>query len=184
MSDETNVSQMRDTIERLSKEKAGLEKSVAEQAKAIRVYEAADAFREAGYKPAAGKLFAAMHPEGEITADAVVAFADEQGLPAASTSTQEVTEEARNETSEAAKQAEGLSQMAGSGSRGGDGGAGSATAKSLTRQEWQVLHQTDPVAARQAVASGRVEISRDNVLGAAEAAPRGSNPYVSNIAGS
>ncbi len=179
MSDEGNVAQMRETIERLSKDKAGLKSENESQAKRLREYEAKDAFRDAGYNPNHGKLYAALHPEGEITEDSVVSFADEQGLPA--TSTQSDTGDGQEDTSGADEGSQQLGLMAGSGSRAGDGGAGGSDAETLTRQEWQELHAVDSAAAKAAIASGRVEISRDNVYGQNAPAPRGSNPYVPNV---
>lgn len=179
MSEDTNVAQMRETIERLSKDKAGLKSENESQAKRLREFEAKDVFREAGYNPNHGKLFAALHPEGEITADAVVSFADEQGLPALST--QEDSGDGQDSASQDDAGSQQLSAMAGSGSRAGDGGSGGAQVETLTRQQYKELHAVDPAAARAAVASGRVEISRDNVFGQNAPAPRGSNPYVPNV---
>lgn len=170
--EENNIPQMRETIERLSKEKAGLEKTVAEQATSLRVIEAKDAFRDAGYNPNNGSLYAAMSPDGDITAEAVTTFATEQGLVPVEASTQESTEEAGSSTSVAPEESAKLAAMSGSSSRAGEGGAGGASPEALTRDEWKQLYVTDPTAAKQAIASGQVEIS------SGEPAPRGTNPYV------
>ena len=178
MSEETNIPQMRETIERLSKDKAGLETQVKEQAVALRVHAASDAFRGAGYNPNHGKLYAAVNPEGEITAETVVAFAEEQTLSPVDSDTQKETDDGGEATSEVKDGSEALSGMAGSGSRAGDGGAGGAQVETLTRQAWQQLYAEDPAAAQAAVASGRVEISRDNVYVKGVGIPKGTNPYV------
>lgn len=177
MSEETNVVEMRKTIERLSKEKSELSTQVGHLQGEVRGYQAADAFREAGYNPAQGELFAAMNPEGEITVEAVAKFAEEKGLPALE-STPESSTDTQDSTSVDADNSANLASMAGGGSRGGDGGAGGANVETLTRQQWQSLHMTDPAAAKQALASGRVEISKDNVFIGGQAAPRGTNPYL------
>lgn len=174
---EENIPQMRETIERLSKDKSGLQSEVSDLQAQLRVRDARDAFRAEGFTPKNGDLYAAMNPEGEITAEAVVAFADEQGLPLAG-STQESTEEAGTTTTEAADGSEALAGMAGSGSGAGEGGAGSASPETLTRQEWQALHATDPAAAKAAVASGRVEITKDNPYVPSSLSAPGVNPYV------
>lgn len=180
MSDtEMNVAQMRETIERLSKEKAGLEKQVEEVPalrNRVREYEAKDAFRAAGYNPNHGELYAAIHPDGEITEESVVEFATRQSLSPVGSGTPSENEDGQESTSKAQEQAA-LAALAGSGSGAGDGGSGGAQVETLTRQQWQELYANDPIAAKQAVASGRVEISKDNVYSSAKPA-QGVNPFV------
>lgn len=174
---EENIAQMRETIERLSKDKAGLEKTVAEQTTSLRVFEAREAFREAGYNPNNGSLYAAVHPQGDITSDGIMSFAEEQGLSPVSASTQEAQAAGQETTTEAAENQTALASMAGGGSRAGDPASGGAEADTLTRQEWQELYANDPAAAKAAVASGRVEISKDNVYLGNRLVP-GHNPFV------
>ena len=173
---EENIPQMRETIERLSKDKSGLEKQVSDLNSQLRVNEAQDVFRSEGFNPANGKLFAAVFPEGDITAEAVVAFADEQGLPLLE-GAQGSSEGSGESTSEATDGSEGLAGMAGGGSGAGDGGAGGAAVETLTRAEWQALATSDPAAARAAIASGRVEISKDNPYVKDSVSAPGVNPY-------
>jgi hypothetical protein len=177
VSEVENVVQMRETIERLSKDKAGLEKQVTEQTVQLRNFSAMDAFREAGYNPNHGKLYAAVNPEGEITAEAVVAFANEQSLAPVASSTQEETSEGQESTPGEAEEQSKLAAMASGGSRVGDPASGGAEVQTLTRQQWQELHATDPTAARAAVASGRVQISKDNVF-SGQSLAAGVNPFV------
>jgi hypothetical protein len=165
---EENIPQMRETIERLSKDNAGLESNVVDLTGQLRVRDARDAFRTEGFVPRNGDLFAAMNPEGDITAEAVVAFAEEQGLPLAGV--ESVPEDA-GDSKEDGDESESLSGMSGGGSRAGDGGASGAASESLTRQEWQQLYADDPDAARRAIASGSVQISDNGP------APKGTNPY-------
>lgn len=172
-----NVIEMRDTIERLSKDKAGLTTDVETRDKQLRVYQAQDAFRDQGLNPNHGKLYAAVHPEGEITAETVVEFATEQALTPVSSTQEDPAGEGDSTSSDAADQAN-LGSMSGSGSRAGDGGAGGSESQQLTRQEYQALYAQDPAAARAAVASGRVEVDPDNpYVRDRIGATRGSNPY-------
>lgn len=180
MSEEQNIPEMRKTIERLSKEKSTLEAQVGDLQSQVRVGEAKEAFRAAGYNPKHGELFALANPEGEVTVEAAAAFAEEQGLPAL-VSTQEASVGSEDSTAEEDGTGD-LSAMSGSGSRTGGSGAGGAAPESLTRQEWQDLYASDPEAGRQAIASGRVEISKGNPFVKGVGAPRGTNPYAAAIA--
>lgn len=177
MSEDTNIPQMRETIERLSKENAGLKKDNSDLQGQLRVRDARDTMRQAGYNPKHGDLYAAMNPEGEITAEAVSTFAEEQGLPTF-TADSAASDDAGDSTNDGGADTTQLAAMSGSGSRGGDGGAGGADVQTMTRAEWKQLYADDPVAARQAVASGRVEISRGNPIVGGSGSPRGENPYV------
>lgn len=178
---EENIPQMREAIERLSKDKSGLETEVSDLTGQLRVRDAQDAFRTEGFNPANGKLYAAVHPEGDITAEAVVAFADEQGLPLLE-SNQEPTEDGEKSASKATDESDKLAGMAGSGSGAGDGGAGGAGVEVLSRQEWQVLYASDPAAAKAAITSGRVDISKDNPHRTdLTVAPKGTNPYAALV---
>lgn len=170
-----NIAEMRKTIERLTKDKAELTKQNEDQAKQLRGYEAREAFTSEGYRAANGDLFAAMNPEGEITAEAVVAFAEAQGFVPVEGDTPSDAADSQGSTSEDADDQAGFDQMSGGGSRAGDGGAGSAQGQTLTRQAWQELYANDPTAAKAAVASGRVQISRDNTHSQVAAGP--GNPF-------
>lgn len=175
MSDSTNIPEMRETIERLSKEKAALNTEVVQLKAAVRVRDARDTFRREGFSPEHGDLFAAANPDAEITPEAVVSFADQYNLKAAS---KEPASEGTSTTEDGPDNSD-LSQFSGSGSRGGDGGAGGAQVDTLTRDQWKDLYASDPAQAKAAVASGRVEISRDNPFVKGSGLPKGVNPYVS-----
>ena len=174
MSEETNIQKMRETIERLSKDKAGLESKNVELTQQLRVRDARDVFRQEGYNPKHGDLYAAVNPEGEITAEAAVAFATEQSLSVLE-DTSGSSEESGDSASDDAGDQAGKASMAGGGSRSGDGGAGGASVDTLTREQWKQLNASDPAAAQAAIASGRVEISRDNVYRNEKS---GTNPFV------
>lgn len=183
MSEET-IPQMRETIERLSKDKAGLQTQVDELSGQLRVRDAREAFRAEGYDPKQGDLFAASNPEGEITAEAVNEFAGSFNLQPVAAESQEGESKAADEgdpAPQAPAGSTGLAPAAGGGSLPGDSGSGGPGVKKMTRAEWQNLAATDPAAARAAVASGRVEISGDNPWTGTQV-PAG-NPYVPVVQG-
>lgn len=174
MSDSQNIPEMRETIERLSKEKADLSQKVGDLSQQLRVRDARDAFVAAGYAKTHGDLFVATNPEAEITAESVVAFADQFGLPPAAAGDSASSGDSAPATDAGSVE---LASMSGGGSRSGDTNAGGVQVETLTREQWKALHATDPSAAAAAVASGRVEISRDNPFVKGSGLPRGTNPY-------
>lgn len=176
MSEEMTNSELRDAWSRVKKDNAGLQKNVEDLTQKIRVSEAQEAFRDAGYTPANGVLYATVNPEGEITADAVKAFATEQGLTLVADLPSDDADSG-DTTSDVKDGSTALAGLAGSGSRAGEGGAGGASTEVMTRQAWQQLHAVDPAAAKAAITSGRVEISRDNVYAKGPGLPKGVNPY-------
>jgi hypothetical protein len=176
MSEET-IPQMRETIERLSKDKAGLQKENSELQTQVRVRDAREAFRTAGYEPSQGDLFVAANPDGEITVESVNEFATQFKIQPAESSGG--GDGGSNEEDPASQEPAGSTNLApasGGGSRPGDS-AGSATEQTMTRAEYMELAATDPAAARAAVASGRVEISGDNPW-LREPSTGRKNPYV------
>jgi hypothetical protein len=173
---EENIPQMRETIERLSKDKSDDATTIGNLTKQVAEFKAREVFGGEGYSPSNGNLFVAMNPETEATPEAAVAFAEAQGLTIVGT-TQEGSGESGESTTEASDGSENLAGMSGSGSGAGDGGAGGSANDSLTRQQWQELYQTDPEAAKAAAASGRVEISKDNPWTPEIVTAPGVNPY-------
>ena len=175
MSEET-VPQMRDQIKALEKDLRAERDTNAGLKTQLRVRDARDVFRDQGFNPKHGDLYAAVNPDGEITAESVVAFADEQSLnPISATSENAEEVDSADATAEAEKD---LSVMAGGGSSGGDGGAGGANVQSLTRPEWVELSRSDPAAARAAAASGRVQLNKGNPYAPNHGPVAGGNPYV------
>lgn len=173
---EEDISQMRKTIERLSKDKAELGTEVKDLSTQVQEYKAREVFSGEGYNPANGNLFVAMNPEKEVTAEVATDFAKAQGLILLE-SNQKSDDDAGKSTTEVEDGSKELAGMAGSGSGAGDGGAGGATVESLTRAQWQDLYRSDPAAAKAAVASGRVEISKDNPWVPNKVSTPGVNPY-------
>lgn len=173
---EDNIAEMRKTIERLSKENAGLKADNGSLAKTVRTFEAEKAFTAQGYKAANGALYAAINPEGEITPEAVLEFANEQGFSVQESNSSDDADSQKSASNAAKEQAD-FSSMAGSGSRGGDGGSGGPGDTPMTRQAWKELHARDPEAARAAARQGRVQISRDNSYAEGHLGPGAMNPF-------
>lgn len=151
MADET-IPQMRDRIDKQNDELNVLRGE-------LRQYQARDAFRAADLDPKFGDLFAAQaDAKAEITPDAVKEFAVQYNLTPVPVEQTEVAEEQPAESSEPADTA--LASMS-SGGTAGSGGAATAGNR-MTRDDWVQLQTTDPVAARQALLEGRVELREDN----------------------
>lgn len=178
MSEET-IPQMRDQIDNLTKQLKDAQSTNSKLTKENRVLAARDIFREQGYSPKAGELFAAQNPEGDITVEAVDTFAQEFGFGVLGSGTegQEGNAEEGGTESETAPGSTELSLMGRGGSGVGEGGASGSSSEPMTRQEWQELHARDPQAARAAVASGRVQISKDNFYVGQKTV---GNPYASS----
>lgn len=179
MSEEETIPQMRDSIEALKKEGKAKDAEIARLGKDLRVRDAREAFRTAGYNPKHGDLFASSNPEGDITPEGVAKFADEWDLQPASVV--DGSDEGGS-TSDEDDDTSGFTGMSRSGTRTGEGGGGSSTDKVLTRQEWMELNATDPVAASQALSQGRVLISSSGNLKAGQSVNRGGNPYEPQLA--
>jgi len=180
MSEET-IPQMREQIDNLTKSNKDLVQSAEKLAKDNRTLLARDVAREQGYAASRGDLFAAQNPDADITAEALDAFVQKFGLEAASQEGdgQDGQDDSSDGGDSSSGSEDGSSNLAGmsrSGSRPGDS-AGGATQELMSRQEWQVLHANDPVAAREAVRQGRVAIARDNPWSDPKPVARGTNPY-------
>lgn len=159
MSEET-VPAMRERIQGLEKELKSAQDAAAAAESKARLYEAKDTFREAGYNPVHAQLFVSANPEGEITQDSVVEFADQYNLaPVEQEGESGGTDGSEsNEGSEGSSSDDsGLSAMGRAGGRAGSGGQQSAGDEKMTHQEWMELNKRDRVAARQALEKGLVE---------------------------
>ena len=176
MSEET-IPQMREANDRLAKQLKEANSLAEKLAKENRTLAARDIFRDKGLDPKKASLFVGQH-EGDVTEDAVVEFAKEFGFEAPVDADEVVdgdSDEAGSSDPTPAPGGAELADLSRGGSRAGDGGAGGAADKSMTRQEWQALAATDPAAAKAAVASGRVQISKDNIFSGQRPDP--GNPY-------
>lgn len=188
MAEET-IPQMRERIDKLTDENKDLKSQLESKDSEIRVRDAREAFRKAGYNPKHGDLYAKDNPEGEITPDDVASYAEEWDLHPVETesestdSTQEDSSQGGDgSTSEADDGSDALSSLNRSGSRSGQGGGGSSDDKTYTRQEWAELNRTDPVKAAAALNQGRVETSGSPNARSGQDLGRGDNPYVSQHA--
>lgn len=163
MSEET-IPQMRERIESLEKNAKASEKALAAAEAKARLFEARDAFREAGYKPDYAELFVKGY-EGDITKEAAVEFAGKYGF-AASGGTEAEGKTAEGATTEGTSQETqskgNLAALSRAGSRAGEGGAAPVGNEPMTRDAYNELYKTDPAAARKAVQEGRVQIRKDN----------------------
>jgi hypothetical protein len=178
MGDET-IPQMREQIEAQAKDLESVKSANAALAKENRRLLARDVARDQGYAASRGDLFASVVSDGDITAEAFVSFAQANDLAPLTSDSGGGSGGSEGEGDPAPDAPVGsadLSQMARGGSRPGDS-AGGATREKMTRQQWQELHANDPVAAREAVRQGLVEIATGNPFGDAKAVAVGSNPY-------
>lgn len=178
MSEET-IPQMRERIDQLEKQNRELTKLVPGLQTENRVLKARDVFGAEGFAPEGGELYAAQNPEGEITPESVAEFATKYNFGKAEASVETVigaapAEEGKADPKAAPGAAE-LGTLSRGGSRAGEGGAGASSTEPMTRAEWQGLYARDPAAAKAAVASGRVQISKDNVYSGVRPDP--GNPY-------
>ena len=179
MSEET-VPQMRERIDQLEKQNRELGKLVPGLQTENRVLKARDVFGAEGFAPEGGELYAAQNPEGEITSESVAEFATKYNFGKAGAPVEPVADaETEAEEKSAPKAAPGAAELGAlsrGGSRAGEGGAGASSTEPMTRAEWQSLYARDPAAAKAVVASGRVQISKDNVFSGVRPDP--GNPYV------
>lgn len=178
MSEET-IPQMRDQIDSLTKANKEAQSTISTLAKENRTLSARDLFRDKGLDPKTATLFVGQH-EGDITPEAVDAFATEFGFGpvssegAADDSQEDATDGATSDPAPAPGSTD-LGKLARGGSGAGDGGAGGSNVETLTRAEYQELATRDPAAAKEAVRLGRVQISKDNVYSGVR--PNPGNPY-------
>jgi hypothetical protein len=174
MSEET-IPQMREQIDSLSKELKTLRATNTDLEKAKRVLTTKDIFRNEGYSPSHAELFVSMNPEGDVTKEAIVEFVGQYGLVAEKTSEegQEVSNDEGSETGNAPG-SEDLATMSRGGSGSGEGSAGGAVGKDMTRQEWQRLYAQNPAEAQNALRQGRVQFSDSTPV------PSGVNPYATS----
>ncbi len=177
MTEET-IPQMRETIDRLQKDLRAQAAKQEELVATNRSLTAREVARQANFDPKVGELYAKTS-DGDLTAEGLTAFATELGLPQLVAEAAEAAAESPAEVEESAPETVGGADLA-TMSRGGSSqspGAGSATEEAMTRAEWTELSRTDPVAAREALAKGRVQISRDNPY-APGGNQRPGNPFV------
>lgn len=158
--------ELRDAYDSLVADQAKTRQELADMQKENKLLAAKEAFREAKYSPNMAELFVSS-VEGDITVDAVHEFVAKYDLPPmevelakAASESEPVGEE--NQQNVEADDSD-LSLMAG-GTRSGEGGQQAADAQkgTISRADWEELAKSDPVAARQAVDSGKVLLRSDN----------------------
>ena len=161
MSEET-IPQMRERIKELEKQANDAQSKLAEASAENRRLSAREAFRAEGYSPEHGELFA-KSTDGDVSSEAINAFATQYGLqPAASGEETKESESSEGDNSGASDNAAALAAMSGGSSSSGSGGQQSTGGQKMTRQEYNEKVKSDPVAAREALMTGRVEMRDDN----------------------
>jgi len=158
MSEELDIPELRKDRDKAWAKVKQLEEQLASSSGRVRLFEAREAFAEAGLKPKHADLFVATHPDAELDPEVITKFADEYGLKA------EPVEAASSEGTEKGetKGSKDLSLMSRSGSRAGEGGSAGLQSPPMTREEWEALLLTDRSAAEKALHEGRVQIRKDN----------------------
>lgn len=154
---EDTIPQMRERIEALEKQLKAAEADKAALNKETRLLKARDVFREQGYDPVHGELFA-NSSEGEITAEAVDEFAGKYGLVPTSTPDESPAEDEASVDDAA----DDMASFSRAGSGAGSGGAAGPSENTMTREEYMSLAKSNPAAAKEAVAAGRVQLRADN----------------------
>lgn len=180
MSDDVNISQMREQIESLTADLGKARDNEKAALTQVRDLTGQVIALGQGFTAAQGGLYAKVS-DGDLSAEGFDAFAQEQGLPktqagSGSTGDEGSSSEGGDVPTGGADVSADLSQLARGGSRPGDS-AGGATAEKMTRQQWQALHQTDKPAAREALRRGQVEIDPGNPWGDPRPVAPGVNPY-------
>lgn len=156
MAESDTIPQMREQIDALQKQIKSMETSTKELSSENRLLKARDVFRQQGYDPVHGELFATSN-SGEITAEAVDEFASKYGLVPTARDESPAEEEAS-----VADNSDAMSSFSRAGSGAGSGGAAGPTENTLTRAEWVALSKSNPAAAKEAVSAGRVQLRADN----------------------
>lgn len=177
MTEET-IPQMRDTIDRLTKDLKTIGAERDDAVAEVRGLTGREFAREADFSPQAGELYAKNTVE-DLSAEGFESFATGVGLTANVKEEAKVDGEedpSKEETTTEAKGSADLTKMARGGSATEEGGAGSATEELMTRAEWTELSVTDPIAAREALAKGKVLLSKDNPY--VGDSPKTGNPFV------
>lgn len=174
MSEET-IPQMREAIEAKDKEIQTLNSEVETLGGKLRASDAREAFRDAGYNPKHGTLFAQSNPEGDITPELVSQYADDWDL---SPLAEEGSTQEEGSTTDADDGTDALASLERGGSRAGEGGSGSSEDRTYTRQEWLEMRTSDPAKAAAVLNQGRVETSQSGNFRSDHAPVSGANPYV------
>lgn len=157
MAEET-IPQMRERIEALEKQVKSLSGDKDTLNAENRTLKAREFARDQGYDPVHGELFATS-TDSEITAEGLNDFATKFGL---NPTTTEVTKETTSTEESVEESAPGMESMSRAGSGPGTTPAAGVGSDILTRQEYMALAQSNPAAAKEAVAAGRVQLRADN----------------------
>lgn len=182
MSEET-IPQMRDRIDALEVTVKERDTTIVGLESTNHKFAARDAFRDEGFAANHGDLYAAANPDGDITKESVLEFADQFNLgkaesEAAAEGAEGDPEEAGDGTDAKAPGSPDLGKLERGGSSSSDGSGGAALEK-MTIPEWQALMLSDPVAGKEAQRQGRVAVSGTGIGGDGKPVAPGVNPYAS-----
>jgi hypothetical protein len=159
VSEELDIPELRKDRDKAWAKVKQLEEQLVTESGRVRLFEAREAFAEAGLKSKHADLFVATHPDAELDKEVIMKFADEYGLvPEPTPAPSGEGEEKKGET----KGSKDLSLMSRSGSRAGEGGSAGIQPPPMTREEWEALLISDRSAAEKALHEGRVQIRKDN----------------------
>lgn len=163
MPEESTIPQMRERIDELNNAVKAKEDEINSLRGEVRKFSARDAFREAGYAPQHGDLYAAQAGEKlDLDPGKITEFADQFNLTPVAASTPDPEPDLVDEGAGGdADPDAGLANFASGGSGAGEGGQPSASQK-MSKDDWRALQKTDPVAAGQALRQGRVDLREDN----------------------
>lgn len=175
MSEELTLAQLRDEYETLQKDHGKLKTAHENTVKENRQLKASQAFTEAGLPANLSDLFITAVPDGDISVDAVKAFAEKYGVGSSEAPAGEETESKTEETTPPAT--DGLKNLARVGSGSGEGGQQTAGTKTLTSREFVDQLRTDKAAAQQALAEGRVVLRDDNPMARDRVSMGTVNPF-------
>ena len=156
MAESDTIPQMREQIEKLQADIKKQQDSASELAKENRLLKARDVFRSQGYDPVHGELFA-NSTSGDITPEAVDEFAGKYGLTATAPNEPPTSDEEGTDDG-----GDAMADFSRAGSGAGSGGAAGPQENALTREDWIALSKSNPAAAKEAVAAGRVQLRADN----------------------
>jgi hypothetical protein len=153
----------------LTKTKASLETALTVN----KGFQAKEVFATAGFESNLADLYVSANPEGKLSPEAATEWAKGFGFVPKTKETKEIEAEGGTET--VTDGSEQLADMGRGGSSPGGAGQPPPAKDTMSRTEWQQLYTRDPVAAKKAVADGKVEIRGDNPY--AKDYVQGENPY-------
>lgn len=174
-----NVPDLRAHADKLESDLAKSQAALVESQADNQGFAAREAFTKAGYEPKFADLYVSAEPEGDLTPEAIKVWTGTFGLEPTEAPVGEEGEGNSKSTETAGASTAALADL-GRGGSSSEGGPGSSTdEKLITVPEWQALTKSDPAAAREAAANGRIKLRPDNAwVRGYSLSETGSNPYI------